>query len=136
MQDRPDSRELIEATIHFLEREILSTLADPRLRFRGLVAANVLTIVARELAAGSMPLSDEWQRLMALLGQPEADPPGSDDELHLALLALNRELCARIRAGEADEGEWRNAVFTHVETAVIDKLKIANPRYLERVMKE
>jgi hypothetical protein len=137
MQDRPDARELIEAVAHFVEREILPTLADPRLRFRGLVAANVLAVAARELAAGSAPLYDEWRRLSRLHGQSDPEPPPTDDDgLRRGLLALNRELCLRIRAGEADEGAWHDQVFAHVEATVIGKLEIANPRYLERVMKD
>jgi len=136
MQDRPDTHELIEAVVHFLEREILPALTDPRLRFRGLVAANMLAVAAREVAAGSAPLYEEWKRLTTLLGQPITESPRSDEELRQAFLALNRDLCLRIRAGEADEGEWRDQALAHVEATVMDKLKIANPRYLERVMKE
>ena len=48
--DRPTPRELVEAVREFLEREILPTLDDHRLRFRTLVALNALGIAERELA--------------------------------------------------------------------------------------
>jgi Domain of unknown function (DUF6285) len=48
--DRPTPRELVEAVREFVERELLPTLADRRLRFRALVALNALGIAARELA--------------------------------------------------------------------------------------
>jgi Domain of unknown function (DUF6285) len=47
--DRPDAAQLVEATREFLEREILPTLGDDRLRFRTLVAINALSIAQREL---------------------------------------------------------------------------------------
>jgi hypothetical protein len=135
MQDQPDAHELLTAVAAFLEQEILPTLADPRLRFRGLIAANVLAVVARELAAGDAPLRAEWAQLAALLGRPADTPPPGDAELRAAVTALNQELCARIRAGEADAGPWAAAVVAHTEAIVIAKLQIANPRYLERVLR-
>jgi Domain of unknown function (DUF6285) len=48
--DRPTARELVEATREFVERELLPTLDDHRLRFRTLVALNALGIAERELA--------------------------------------------------------------------------------------
>jgi hypothetical protein len=135
MQDRPDARELVEAVVSFLEREIIPTLSEPRLRFRALVAANVLAIVSRELASGDAALHEEWRRLSRLLGKAGSEPPGRDDELRNEVQALTRELCARLRAGEADEEPMYVQVLAHVEATVIDKLRVANPRYLERVLK-
>ena len=57
--DRPTPGELVEAVAEFLEREILPTLDDPRLRFRTLVALNALGIAARELAE-SPPPEPDW----------------------------------------------------------------------------
>ncbi len=136
MQDRPEAHELIQAVEGFIEGELLPTLADPRLRFRALVAANVLAIVARELAQGEVMLFAEWQRLIPLLAETNVPPPLSMEELHAAVLGFNRELCARIRAGEADTGPWYDEVLAHVESTVIEKLHVTNPRYLERVLGE
>ncbi len=132
MQDRPDARELVEAVAGFLQRELVPTIADPRLRFRALVAANVLSIVARELQAGSEPLRAEWQRLIMLLKSTQ-ELPVDDHALRDAIITMNRELCARIRAGEMDDAPLYSAALEHAEATVIDKLRIANPRYLERV---
>src|SRR4051794_35497635 len=127
MQDRPDARELVEAVAGVLEKEILPPLDDSRLRFCGLIAANVLALVARELAAGEAPLREEWARLGALLARPLDAPPTGDAELRAAVAARNQDLCARIRAGEADAGPWAEAVVAHAEATVIAKLQIANP---------
>ncbi len=56
--DRPTAAELVEATREFLEREILPTLEDQRLRFRTLVAINALGIAQRELESGQEMLSE------------------------------------------------------------------------------
>jgi hypothetical protein len=58
--DRPSARELVEAAREFVEREILPTLDDRRLRFRTLVALNALGIAARELAEQPEPEPD-WE---------------------------------------------------------------------------
>jgi hypothetical protein len=132
MQDRPDTRELVQAVEGFLEREIIPTLSEPRLRFRALVAANVLAIVSRELASGDVALREEWRRLIQLLGKPASEPPRDADELRTLVTALSRDLCARVRAGEADEEPLFGQVLAHAEATVVEKLRIANPRYLER----
>lgn len=58
--DRPTPGELAEAVAEFLEREILPTLDDHRLRFRTLVALNALGIAVRELAETPPPEPD-WE---------------------------------------------------------------------------
>lgn len=131
MQDRPHAQELVGAVARFLGDEVVPVVSDPRLRFRVLIAANVLSIVARELAAGEEPLLAEWQRLVALLEHEADTPPARSADLRDAVTRLNRELCTRIRAGDADTGAWRAAVFDHVEHTVIEKLHVANPRYLD-----
>lgn len=136
MQDRPDAREMIEVVASFIEKEINPILTDPRLRFRGLVAANVLNIIVRELVAGDTPTRAEWQRLVPLLGRPDDAPPERSDVLRSEVQALSRDLCARIRADNTEDQTWYDEVFAHAQATVIDKLRIANPRFLERVMGE
>lgn len=136
MQDRPDARELVEAIADFIEREIIPKLDDPRLRFRALIAANVLAIVHRELAAGDAPLRAEWKQLAVLLNQRGLEAPRGDEELKRDIRAMTQELAAQIRAGQVDEESRYRAAFEFVEAMVIEKLKIANPRHLERVLSE
>jgi hypothetical protein len=52
VSDRPSAAELVEATREFLEREVLPSAGDARLRFRTLVAINALGIAQRELESG------------------------------------------------------------------------------------
>ena len=126
MQDRPDASELAQAVREFLETEIITTVADARLRFRTLVAMNGLGILERELALGPAFVRREVESLARLLGRERAIP---DDlaELRSRARELNRELARRIRAGNVPEG-----TLAHLITTVADKLRIASPRYLER----
>jgi len=77
VKDRPSAVELVEAAREFLEREVLPTLADRRLRFRALVAINALGIAQRELDSS----------------EPDVLTP-----------VEAAELARRIRAGEVPEG--------------------------------
>ena len=75
-------------------------------------------------------LSDaEWERLRDLVGSDDAAPARLDG-LRAAVDALTRRLCDRIRAGDADAGPFGAAVRAHVRATVVDKLRIANPKYL------
>jgi AcrR family transcriptional regulator len=132
MQDRPNADELAEAVGEFLRSEVAPAVADPRLRFRVLIAANLMTILTRELQAGDEPVRAEWQALAALLGAPGGTPPAGAD-LRAEADRMARELCARIRAGEADEGPWAEAVQAYAEDALTARLRIANPRFLARI---
>lgn len=88
--DRPTPAELSEAVREFLEREILPTLADHRLRFRALVAINGLGILQRQLEspdAGPSPaeLAELSRRIRA------GDPPPD------ALRTLKEHVAAKLR---------------------------------------
>jgi hypothetical protein len=43
---------------------------------------------------------------------------------------LTGELGERIRKGEADAGPWRDAVRAHVRRQIVEKLRVANPRFV------
>ncbi len=128
MQDRPTSRELLDSVAQFLDSELIPTLNDPRLKFRARVAANVLTIVSREVELSDAQLRAERERLVTLLNESALT-----DDVRGDVERMTRALARRIRAGDADEGTFHDAVFAHVEQTVIEKLQIANPRYLKRV---
>jgi hypothetical protein len=100
--DRPTPQELAEAVREFLEREILPTIDDHRLKFRTLVAINGLGIAERELWATTPPQSNKQR----------------EDEW---------ELARRIRAGDVLE----NAVAL-LKEQVAQKLRVSNPRALAK----
>lgn len=86
MMDQPSMRELVEAVRDFLEQKAMPELKG-HTAFHARVAANALSIVARELEQGPQSAKDELERLSKLLGHD-----GTLEE-------LNRELCKSIRNG-------------------------------------
>ena len=90
---RPTAVELLEAARDHLKSKVAPALTDAPLRYQTLVAAHVLGVVCRELAAGSGALEGPVAGRSALPGAPEDD------------LAL----CAAIRRGDhdADDGPLR-----------------------------
>lgn len=133
MNDRPAAPELLAAVRHFLEKELLPTLTDARLRFQSLIAANVLAIAERELLTEEEHLVEEWQRLAGFMtGMPE--PPARLQELRAGVRAAEAELCQRIRAGDFDEPERFGPLAQQLRRLVERKLEVANPRYLQAMM--
>ena len=129
MQDRPDARELLEAVRAFLEEQIVPALEGTR-QFHARVAANVLAIVGRELLSGDDEIRVEWRRLLALLDASSGAAPESPAALVEVVRSLNSKLAARIRAGDADDGPWRERVLAHLRATSEDRLAIANPKYM------
>ncbi len=129
MQDRPTSVELLEAAADFVDREVVPAIQGAR-QFQVRVVANVMRIVAREIQMEDPMTRDEVKALAALLGHDKPHLHSLDD-LHTAAMKLNEELSEKIRAGEADEGAFRAETLKVVRQAVEDKLRIANPRYIE-----
>lgn len=108
--DAPTAAELVESVREWLERDVAPHV-DGRLRFHTRVAVNVLAMVERELELGPGQARAHRRRLDAL---------GVADDA---------ELAARIRAGDFDDRaeELRSAL----RDAVTDKLRVANPKYLD-----
>jgi alcohol dehydrogenase class IV len=130
MQDRPTSIELLEAAADFVDREIVPAIEGAR-QFQARVVANVMRIVAREIQQEDPAARIEVKALARLLGRDEPHLHSLDD-LRKASASMGEELSARIRAGDADSGSWRAEVLSVVRQSVEDKLRIANPRYLEK----
>ena len=132
MQDRPTSVELLEAAADFVESELVPAIQGAR-QFQARVVANVMRIVAREIKMEDPLVRSEVKALALLLGRDKPHLHSLDD-LHKAAAGMGEELTAKIRAGEADDGDWRIEVLAVVRQSVEDKLRIANPRYLDSDM--
>lgn len=124
MNDRPTAAELLAAVERFLEETAVPALEGPA-KYHARVAANVVRIVARELATEDAHLDAEWRGLAALLG--DAAKPAARDALHDAIRARNDDLVHRIRNGEADAGAWRESLIAHLSRVVAAKLDVAKP---------
>ena len=129
MQDRPTTLELLAAVRGFLEEDLGPAL-EGRRRFHALVAANVLRIVERELGGEEELLGRQWQRLAALFDLAASEKPQATSTLRAAVGELETRLAARIRSGDADSGEFAERVRAHVRATVVEKLAVANPRFL------
>jgi len=113
--DRPTAAELLSAVReHLMETLAPQLTGQPAFHLR--VAANSLATVQRTLAEGDAMDEAERDRLRKLLGR--------DGEL----LELNRTLATRIRNGELEDR--RETLVTHLRQTAIDKLNLANPRYM------
>ena len=129
MQDRPNSVELLEAAADFVESELVPAVQGAR-QFQARVVANVMRVVAREIKLEDPLVRSEVKALARLLGH-DAPHLHSLNDLCAAALSMGAELTSKIRAGDADDGDWRREVLAVVRQSVEDKLRIANPRYLE-----
>src|SRR3984957_15430443 len=129
MQDRPTSVELLEAAADFVESELVPAIQGER-QFQARGVANVRRAVAREIKLEDRFVRSEVKALARLLGH-DAPHLHSLNDLCAAAVNMGEELTAKIRAGEADDGDWRREVLAVVRQSVEDKLRIANPRYLE-----
>ncbi len=130
MQDRPTMKELLEAVQGYFQTSIAPLITDPRTRFQGLIAMNVLEILKREIESGEATSREEWRGIIALLGTSEPEPETVQD-MEKALVRLNAEFARRARAGEYDSGETRKHAFDYARSVVTGKLKISNPGYLK-----
>jgi len=126
VNDRPSAAELLDAVERFLEESVVPALDGPA-RFHARVAANVVRIVAREIATEETHLAREWDGLSVLLGSEGEPPPEGRAALRESILARNEELARRIRSGEADAGPWRSALLAHLSRTIADKLDVAQP---------
>jgi Domain of unknown function (DUF6285) len=129
MQDRPTSVELLEAAADFVDGELVPAVQGAR-QFQARVVANVMRIVAREIKLEDSIVRSEVKALAGLLRRDQPHLHSLDD-LRAAAVSMGEELTAKIRAGAADNGDWRREVLALVRQSVEDKLRIANPRYLE-----
>jgi hypothetical protein len=126
MNDRPSVTELLAAVERFLEETAVPALEGPA-KYHARVAANVVRIVARELATEDAHLAREWDGLTALLGGETAAKPSERTLLREAIVARNDELVRRIRAGDSDAGPWRAALLDHLSRVIADKLDVSQP---------
>jgi hypothetical protein len=113
--DRPTAAELLSAVRKHLIENLAPTLTgQPAFHLR--VATNALAIVERTIAEGDSMDQTELNRLQSLIG----------DEGNL--VDLNRTLAAQIRTGNLKNR--KESLLSHLRQTVIDKLRLANPRYM------
>ena len=113
--DRPTAAELLSAVHEHLTKHLAPTLTgQPAFHLR--VATNALAIVERTMTEGNALDESELSRLQEILNE-DGD-----------LLELNESLGKTIRSGNLHDKD--DEILAHLRQTSIDKLKLANPRYM------
>ena len=110
MHNTPTPDELLALVARYLT-EVAMPQLPPAAAFHARVAANVLAMVSREITLGPAQAEAHARRLAEF---------GCSDDGELARAIRNGDLDARLAE-----------VVAAVESAVDDKLSVANPRYFE-----
>lgn len=110
--DPPTAAQLTEAVREWLESQVMPSVSGA-MQFHARVAVNVLAMVEREIELGPAQHERHAAGLRELGCADDAD------------------LARRIRAGGLDDGgAVRSDVEAFVFDSVVDKLRVANPKYL------
>jgi hypothetical protein len=125
MQDLPAAPELLEAVAEYLFSELRPEVPREQ-RFKVLVAANLCSVVAREIRAGEGPSREDLELFRELLGET-GETPGDREALARETRQAAEELAKRLRAGELDNRieELAPRLAEHVRR----KLEVARPGY-------
>lgn len=127
--DRPAGAELLAEARRTL-LEVLLPLLPAERRYDGLMVANAMAIVARELDAREPGTREMLAALLAALQQPEpsGEPPSAPEE---TLARLEARLARDIRGGRYDaDDDRRAAVRRYLQAATIARLRLSNPKLL------
>ena len=123
MQDRPTAAEILATIGEYLQQDVLP-LVEGAVRYRTLVAANLVALLGREIDAGVGATETERADLVALLGI--AGVEGAQERRVEDLSAI---LQARLVAAEPLDGEFLRASREVLERSVRDKLATNKPGY-------
>jgi hypothetical protein len=130
MNNLPHGVDLLAIARETLLLELRPLLAE-NARYTAAMIANAMAIAAREAAAGDGPALAALARLDGLHGTPKRELHGA--ALLDALRVHDGKLAADIRAGVYDASDERQrALLDHLRGSVVAKLRISNPKSLER----
>ena len=128
MQDRPTAAEILAAIDEYLQQDVLP-IVQGGLRYKTLVAANLLALLQRQLEAGDSPQLRETAELAALLDGPDGlDGPGSAQQADGVAAQYNR-LQARLLGDGALDRVFLRETRDVLERGVLDKLAVNKPGY-------
>jgi hypothetical protein len=114
MQDEPRAEEILTRVANFLKGPATRE-SGPHIAFQLRVSANAVEICQRELTLAPKADAEELARLRALVG--------TDGDL----MALNRELARRIRAGQMTLET--PGLADHLWATTLAKLAVDQPTY-------
>jgi hypothetical protein len=126
MRDRPDGAELLKVAREALTRELVGELPESK-RYLALMIANAMAIAAREAELGEGADRAELTSLRVLFQEPG---PDTSEDVADRLEALNRRLCAEIRAGTFSGGDAEARLRDHLRRSAEARVAISNPKAL------
>jgi len=133
--ERPDVPDLLRTARAALLDELL-VLLPREAHYTARMIANALDIAAREVERGSDPADALTEELCAgLYGDPPAPAAGAGPSAAERRASSERRLARDLRDGTLDGGPQR-AIRTLLRQRIAERLRVSNPRYLERAAGE
>ena len=128
MRDRPSGADLLAIARETFTKEILPVLGAGQ-RLTGLMIANALGIVGRELASGEAVNRQTLAALAALYGEaPSHDPEALDCDLRRLTLRLAKDLRAGTFQGDDTRPATIHGLLCDEARA---RVRESNPKYLD-----
>jgi hypothetical protein len=127
MTDRPSGAELLKFAREALTRALVPELPEGQ-RYLALMIANAMAIAARELELGDGADRAELTSLRMLF---EERGPDTSEDVADRLEAVNRRLCAEIRAGKFSGGPDEARLRNHLRRSAEARVAISNPKALK-----
>lgn len=124
--DHPNRSDLLAAAEEALRAEVLPHL-DGEAKYTGLLVAAALATARRELDTGDAAARRTLDAYALLYGDDNVARSGGDAEQRRD--ALSRDLAAQIRGGAYDS-DLLGPVYTVLETQVVERLRLSNPKFL------
>ncbi|MBW7857586.1 MAG: hypothetical protein H3C43_04665 [Leptonema sp. (in: Bacteria)] len=126
MQDNPKAEDLLEAVQDFLMKELLPQIRDnDALSYKALVSWNMLGVISREIKLEEEIINREIHNVGLILGQ--VDTKATLTERRSLLNHYYLELCKKIQSERLCDPN--SLIWKTVKQSVVEKLKIANPRF-------
>ncbi len=120
MQDRPTAVEILATIGEYLQDDVLP-IVHGGLRYKTLVAANLLALLQRQLDLGDAPQQREIAELAALLDGPGRE--GAD------LAVLYGRLQSLLLSDDPLDATFLREARDRLERGVLDKLAVNKPGY-------
>jgi hypothetical protein len=127
MVDRPNRGELLAAAEETLRDAVIPAL-DGEAKYTALMVAAALATARRELDSGPDCARRTLDAFAELYGEDNVHRSGEIADQRI--LALSRDLASEIRAGAYD-GALLGPVYAVLQTQVVERLRLSNPRFLE-----
>lgn len=126
MSDRPNRGELLAAAEETLRDEVLPAL-DGSAKYAALMVAAAIATARREIETGNDAARRTLDAYAELYGQDNVHRSGASADERIN--ELSRDLAREIRSGTYDT-DLLGPVFTVLETQVVERLGLSNPRFL------